>query len=135
MNDYVKALLGSFGENNRYIKTLLREKSIKINEVQSVMDRKARTKTPLDERQVRNIHEFAGLCTQEGGILQQSLMSIENTIRISIETHHYIHTENTEGVLMALATLHRHQNKAIHSLRRMIASSENTLKLLNGAVA
>jgi hypothetical protein len=76
---------------------------------------------------VQDIHEFAGLYAKEGGILQESLMGIESTIRTGIEKHDAVHIENTD-VLSFLATLHLHQNKAIHSLRRMIASSENTLR-------
>ena len=84
MNDTIKILWGSIEENNRYIKTLLQEKSQKLNEMQYAMDNKARNKTPLNERQVQNIHEFAGLYAQEGGVLQQSLMGIQNTIHLIV---------------------------------------------------
>lgn len=130
MNDSVKTLLGSIGENHRYIKILLREKCEKFHDVQSAMDQKARTKTPLDERQVQSFHEFAGVCATEGGILQQSLMNMESTIRYGIEPQTFLHIENTELLLQSLKTLHSHQSHAIHSLRRMIASSENTLRML-----
>ena len=135
MTDYVKALLQSIGENNGCIKKLLQEKYIKLNAVKSAMDNKARNKTPLNKSQVQDIHEFAGLYARERSNLQTSLMGIENTIRFNIEKHSALHIENTEAVLIALATLHLHQNKAIHSLRRMIASSEKTLELLQGAAA
>jgi hypothetical protein len=130
MNDRYHALLGSIGENNRRINKLLREKRVKMNQVQSIVERKAKTKTPLNERQVQNFHEFAGLYTQEGGILQQSLMGINHTLAQGIQKH--TGADNTEIVLI---TLHKHQKKAIASLRRIIASSENTLQLLQGAVA
>ena len=125
MNDNtVQHLLGSIGENNRRIKILLKEKTLKFHEVQDAMDRNARTKTPLNERQVQNFHEFAGLCAQEGGKLQHSLMGIDTTLKNGIAMDA---EKNTEAVLIAI---HKHQHKAIASLRRLIASSEMTLQLL-----
>ena len=87
MSDFYGSLLGSIGENNRRIKILLRKKSQMINEVQSAMDQKARTKTPLNERQQQTFHEFTGVFAREGGNLQQSLMKMDNTIQYGIEKH------------------------------------------------
>jgi len=129
MNDFVKTLLGSIGENNRNIKILLREKSRKVHEVQTAMEKKAQTKTPLDERQQATFHEFAGLYAKEGGMLRQSLMSMEHT-RKTMEKHPDVHMENTEAFYHTLKIFHGHQRNAIISLRRMIASSETTLQFL-----
>ena len=130
MNDSVKTLLGSIGKNNSDIKALLKEKSRKVNEVQIIMDKKARTKTPLNERQQQTIHELTGVYAKEGGLVRQSLMSMEHTIKNNFEKYVTIHTENTEVFLHTLSVFHKHQSSAIHSLRRMIAVSEETLALL-----
>jgi len=118
-----KALLGSIGENHRYIKTLLKSKAKTIKEVQSAMDEKARTKTPLNEGQQRIFYEFTGLYAKEGGRLQESLVRIEHI-------QHDLHTENTQPFILSLLLLQRHQTSAIKSLRRMIASGQKTLRML-----
>ena len=119
----VKPLLGSIGENHRYIKTLLKTKANTIKQVQSAMDEKARTKTPLNERQQRIFHEFTGLYAKEGGKLQESLVRMEHI-------QHDLHMENTQPFMLSLLILQRHQHSAIKSLRRMIASGQKTLSTL-----
>ena len=125
LSDYIsaKTLLGSIGENHRYIKTLLKSKVSIIKKVQSAMDEKARTKTPLDERQQRSFYEFTGLYAKEGGKLQQSLMRLEYI-------QNDLHTENSEAFMLSLLLLQRHQKGAITSLRLMIASAKKTLDIL-----
>ena len=119
----LKTLLGSIGKNHRYIEILLKTKANNIKEIQSVMDEKARTKTPLDERQQRVFHEFAGLYAKEGGNLQKSLVRIEHI-------QYALHTENTQPFKLSLLLLQRHQNSAIKSLRQMIVSCQQTLTVL-----
>ncbi|MCL2398727.1 MAG: hypothetical protein FWC91_03150 [Defluviitaleaceae bacterium] len=119
----LKTLLGSIGENHRYIKILLKTKSNNIKEIQSVMDEKARTKTPLNEGQQRVFYEFIGLHAKEGGNLQKSLMRIEYIQNI-------LHNENTQPFKLALLLLQKHQDSAIKSLRRMITSCQQTLNVL-----
>ena len=87
------------------------------------MDQKARTKTPLNERQQRIFHEFAGLYAKEGGKLQEALVRMEHI-------QHELHTENTQPFILSLLLLQRHQHNAISSLRRMIASGKKTLSVL-----
>ena len=125
LSDYtsVKPLLGSIGENHRYIKTLLKTKANTIKKVQSAMDEKARTKTPLNEGQQRIFHEFTGLYAKEGGKLQESLVRMEHI-------QQDLHTENTQPFILSLLLLQRQQHSAIKSLRRMIASGQKTLSTL-----
>jgi len=121
---YDKTLLGSIGENHRYIKTLLKTKANTIKEVQSAMDKKAHTKTPLNEGQQRAFNDFTGFYAKEGGKLQESLMRMEHV-------QHDLHNENnTQPFILSLLILQRHQNNAIKSLRRMIASGEKILSVL-----
>lgn len=119
----LKTLLGSIGKNNRYLKTLLKTKANTINEVQSAMDKKARTKTPLSERQRRIFHEFTGMYAKEGGNLKESLMRMEHV-------QYLIHTENTQPFVLSLLLLQKHQHNAIKSLRHIIASGQKTLSVL-----
>ena len=118
-----KALLGSIGENQRVIKTLLKAKVQAIKKVQSAMDEKARTKTPLNDRQQRIFHEFTGVYAKEGRLLKESLMRIENI-------QHDLHTESTQPFMLSLLLLQKHQDNAIKSLRLMIASGQETLKVI-----
>ena len=122
ISDYIseKTLLGSIGENQRHIKTLLKTKANTIKKVQSAMDDKARTKTPLNDRQQRVFHEFMGVYAKEGGRLQESLMRAENI-------QNYLHTESTQPFILSLMLLQKHQCIAINSLRHMIASGQETL--------
>ena len=124
-NDYMseKTLLGSIGKNHRYIQILLKTKANTFKEVQSAMDEKARTKTPLNDRQQRIFHEFTGLYAKEGGRLKESLVRMEYI-------QEDLHTENTGAFMLSLLLLQRHQNSAIKSLRRMIASGERTAESL-----
>ena len=118
-----KTLLGSIGENQRYIKALLKTKAATVKEVQSAMDKKARTKTPLDERQQRIFHEFTGIYAKEGGKLKESLVRMEHIQQI-------IHTESSEPFTLSLLLLKRHQNSAIHSLYCMIEAGQKTLNVI-----
>ena len=128
-----KALLGSIGDNHRIIKALLARKASTIRRVQSAMDYKARTKTPLNERQQHIFNEFAGLYAKEGGKLRQSLMGMEHIQ----EALNHLHNERRqhifrerEAFLQSLFFLHKHQSSAIASLHRLIASGERTLSSL-----
>jgi len=116
-----ETLLGSIGENHRHIKILLKKKAQTIKQVQSAMDQKARTKTPLNKCQQRMFYEFSGLYAHEGGKLQKSLVRIEHI-------QSTLHTE--QSVLLQLLLLQTQQTNAIRSLRRMIASCEETLDML-----
>ena len=118
-----KTLLGSIGENQRNIKKLLKTKANTIKEVQSAMDEKARAKTPLDESQQRTFYEFTGTYAKEGGRLKENLMRMEHIQNV-------LHTENTGAFTLSLLLLQRHQHSAIKSLRRMIASGQETLNVL-----
>jgi len=118
-----KTLLGSIGENHRYIKMLLKHKASTIKAVQSAMDKKARTKTPLNEGQQRIFSDFTGLYAIEGGILKESLMRMQHI-------QNELHTENTQPFMLSLLLLRGHQKNAIKSLRRMIASGEKALSVL-----
>ncbi len=126
MNESLDALMGTIGENNRQIKKLLRDRHRKIDEVNVIMDQKARNKTPLNERQRQSFHEFTGVYAQEGGNLKQTLMGMENAVKSELE----LHTENSEALLQSLTALHGLQKNAIYSLRRLIASSESALSAL-----
>jgi|GEM_PF-3113510 len=119
-----KTLLGSIGSNQRNIKTLLKNKAVTIKEVQSAMDEKARSKTPLNEGQQRRFSKFTGLYAKEGGRLQESLLRLEH---IQDE----LHNENTQAIILSLLLMQRHQDNAIKSLRRMIASGEEILEGLS----
>ena len=123
--DYIseKTLLGSIGDNHRHIKTLLKTKANTIKKVQSAMDEKARTKTPLNDRQQRIFHEFTGIYAKEGGKLKENLVCIEHI-------QHDLHTENIHPFILSLMLLQRHQHSAIKSLRRMIASGQEALSVL-----
>jgi hypothetical protein len=57
-------------------------------------------------------------------------MSIDSTLKGSIDKYIEVHSEYTEAALKALDVLYRNQKIAIHSLRRMIATSESTLQVL-----
>ena len=118
-----KTLLEIIKENQKHIKTLLKAKANTIKEVQSAMDKNARTKTPLNNKQQRIFYEFTGLYAKEGGSLQKSLMRMEYI-------QYILHTENTQPFMLSLLLLQRHQNSAIKSLRRIIASGQKTLSIL-----
>jgi len=120
----VPILLGRISENNRRIKNLLLEKNQKERDVQLVMELKARTKTPLNERQQQIFHEFTGLYAKEGGKIRRTLMNMENTLE------DLLHNRDTEPTLTRLTAFHEHQRNAIHSLRRLIASGDDTLERL-----
>jgi len=121
MNVELKTLLGSIGSNQSEIKVLLKTKSKTIKKVQSAMDEKARTKTPLNEGQQRIVNELTGLYAKEGGQLQESLMRMEH---VQDDLH------SGKAVMLSLLLLQRHQSRAITCLRRIIASCERTLKNL-----
>ena len=114
-------LLVNIEKNHMHIKTLLRTKAKTIKKVQSAMDEKARTKTPLTNRQQRIFHEFTGLYAMEGGRLKEYLMRIEHIPYV-------LHTEKDESFMFSLLLLQRHQSSAIKSLRRII---EFSFKILN----
>ena len=116
-----ETLLGSIGENHRNIKSLLKKKAQTIKQVQSAMDEKARTKTPLNQSQQRMFYEFNGLYAHESGKLQKSLVRIEH-IQSTLHTGQY--------VLLQLLLLQTQQTYAIRSLRRMVAFCEETLDML-----
>ena len=116
-----KTLLGSIEENHRYIKELLLIKANIMSQVQSAMDKRARTKTPLSERRQRVFSEFTSVYAKEGGQLRESLTKIEHIQNL-------IHTEkNTLDFMLSVSLLKKHQNNAIKNLRLMISSSENVL--------
>jgi len=115
-----KTLLGSIGENHRHIKTLLKAKMDTIKKIQSAMDQKVRTKTPLNERKQRNFNKFTSIYAQEGGKLQESLIHIESIQRD-------LHTENSQSLTLSLLLMQKHQNKAIKSLDSIIAVGEEVL--------
>jgi len=115
-----KTLLGSIGENHRHIKTLLKAKVDTIKKIQSAMDQKVRTKTPLNEGKQLKINKFSAVYAQEGGKLQESLIHIESIQRD-------LHTENSQSLTLSLLLLQKHQNKAIKSLDKIIATGEEVL--------
>ena len=125
INDYIseKTLLGSIGKNHRYIQTLLKEKANIIKKVQLVMDEKARTKTPLNDKQQRMFQNFTGAYAKEGGKLKESLMRMEHI-------QNDLHSNKTQPFILALVLLQKHQINAINSLRRMIASGKKALSIL-----
>ena len=119
----LKTLLGSIGKNTRHIKMLLKNQSSIANKVQSAMDKKARTKTPLNEGQQCIYNKFYGLYAQEGGKLQECLVRIEYI-------QNDLHTEKNQPFILALLLMQRHQYSAIDSLRRIIASGHEALSSL-----
>ena len=119
-----KTLLGSIGRNHRYIKALLQSKAKIIKKVQQIMDDKARSKTPFNKSQQRVFTEFTGVYAKEGGKLKKALKRIEHLQSI-------LHNETEPAPLeLSLLLMQRHQNSAITSLRRMIASATATLEEL-----
>ena len=122
------AMLGSIGENNRTIQVLLQMKSAKTQAVQAAMNQKARTKTPLNQRQQDMFIELTGVFAAEGGRLQQSLLDMENTVLINFKEE--LHTKNDAIFTQSLMRLLDQQHTAIYSLRRMIAHSEKMLCIL-----
>jgi len=115
-----KTLIGNIGENHRYIKTLLKAKVDTIKKIQSAMDQKVRTKTPLSEGKQRNFNKFTSIYAQEGGKLQESLIHIESIQRD-------LHTENSQSLTLSLLLLQKHQHKAIKSLNQIITIGEEVL--------
>jgi hypothetical protein len=124
MNETLSSLMVTTAKDNRQLRSLMRLKSRKFNEVNALLEQKARNKTPLDERQRQNFHEFMRLYAQEGGMLKQTLVGLDYTLRTKID----LHNENLEALLQSMTALHGLQVTAIHSLRRLIASSENVLE-------
>ena len=88
------------------------------------MDEKARSKTPLNKSQQRSFTEFTGVFAKEGAKLKKSLVRIEYIQSI-------LHNDAEPAPLeLSLLLMQRHQNSAISSLRRMIASAAITLDVL-----
>jgi hypothetical protein len=123
MNDSLNTLMVSAIEDNWQISSLLWLKSRRLYKIKALMEQKARNKTPLDERQRQSFHEFMMLYAQEGGNLKETLMGLNHALSNDID----LHNENSEALLKSLTALHGLQRNAIHSLRRLIASSDNIL--------
>jgi hypothetical protein len=115
-----QAMLGSIAEHQRSIKQLLKQKAQITKKVQTALDQKAKTKTPLNERQVRIFGEFTDFYTQEGGLLQEALMRMECT-------YETLHTQSAEPLWLSLLSFQLNQRNAIDSLRRIIAFGEKLI--------
>jgi hypothetical protein len=123
MNDTVNSLMASAIKDNWQISSLLWLRSRRLDKIKALMEQKARNKTPLNERQRQSFHEFMMLYAREGGNLKETLMGLNHTLSNDID----LHNENTEALLESLTALHGLQRNAIHSLRRLIASSDNII--------
>lgn len=127
----IDELMSYINEKNRSLKTLLKEKAKVVSKIQTVMDLRAYTKTPLNERQISSFSDFTGFYAEKAGALQETLKKIVHQKDLRITKKELLHNQADYSMIFnELKSLSDTQSDAIYVLHSIIESGERTLQAL-----
>jgi len=127
----IEELMGKIDEKNRSLKSLLKERKKVLVKIQALMDLRAYTKTPLNERQISLFSDFTGFYTEKAGALQETLKKIDFQKDLQTTKKELLHNQADYSMIMnELMSLSETQSDAICYLHSIIESGERTLQVL-----
>jgi len=127
----IDELIGAINDQNRSLKSLLKEKTKVLDKIQTMLDFCAYTKTPLNEFQLDSFTHFADFYSREAGELQNALNKIDSDKELLAAKKELLHKEaNYSAVIAELTLFSKNLNDAIYYLSGIIELGNSTLQIL-----
>jgi hypothetical protein len=124
-------LIGSINEKNRNLKSLLKEKSNLLDKIQTLLDFRVYSKSPLSESQINSFTSFTGFYSEEAGVLQETLRKIDDEKDLRDTKKELLHNDaDYSAIIEELKSFNDSQASAIGSLRNIIEVGNRTLQVL-----
>jgi len=127
----IDELIGAINDQNRSLKSLLKEKKKVLDRIQTMLDFCAYTKTPFNDMQLNSFTHFTGYYSQEAGALQNTLRKIDSDKELLAAKKELLHKEaNYNAIIAELTSFSNSLSDAIKYLRGIIELGNSTLQVL-----
>jgi peptidoglycan hydrolase CwlO-like protein len=124
----IDEIMSEIDTQQQNITSLLKHRNKLTEKIQTALDLRAHTKTPLDDTQLTAFAQFTEICGTEGSILSSRLNTQERLNEAKSEILH--NNTDCEALLSELRAVHDDQCEAVYSLGRIIETGERTLQAL-----